>query len=189
MSTDSPVGRFSAVPVWLLRLPGRGASRALRGGRFVPTMPACSAARNELVNEDGSMILAPLLLQVVLTIVVYIALGVAKKRAVRRGEVDLERRALHGDAWPESVVKINNNIRNQFEVPVLFYVLVIVLWQLGAAGGLAQAAAWLFVGSRAVHAYVHTGTNYVPVRRAVFLFGCLMVLLMAGLATVALLAR
>ena len=68
------------------------------------------AIRNELI-------LLPLLAQVLLTILVYVALAVAKSRAVKRGQVDPERRALHADAWPESVQKINNNIRNQFEVP------------------------------------------------------------------------
>ena len=39
--------------------------------------------------------------------------------ALAHGEVDLARRGLTTTLWPESVVKINNNIRNQFEVPVL----------------------------------------------------------------------
>ena len=56
-------------------------------------------------------------LQILLTITVYVALVVAKSRAIQAGQVDLARRALHADAWPESVQKINNNIRNQFEVP------------------------------------------------------------------------
>jgi hypothetical protein len=127
------------------------------------------AIRNELI-------LLPLLAQVLLTILVYVALAVAKSRAVKRGQVDPERRALHADAWPESVQKINNNIRNQFEVPVLFYVLVIALLQLGAAGLAAQLLAWLFVASRAAHAWVHTGSNRVPIRRPLFMFGCVIVL-------------
>lgn len=130
-------------------------------------------------------IFLPLLLQVLLTVGVYVALAVAKARASKAGLVDAGRRALHADAWPENVQKINNNIRNQFEVPVLFYVLVIVLYQLGAAGMTAQVLAWLFVASRVVHAFVHTGANVVPVRRSVFLFGCLVVLAMLVLAIAA----
>jgi hypothetical protein len=84
-------------------------------------------------------------------------------------------------------MKINNNIRNQFELPVLFYVLTIVLWRLGETGTLALMVAWLFVASRIAHAYVHTGANYVPVRRRIFTFGWLVVLIMAGMAIRALL--
>jgi hypothetical protein len=130
-------------------------------------------------------IFLPLLVQVLLTVAVYVALVVTKKRAVKDGLVDLERRALHADAWPDNVQKINNNIRNQFEVPVLFYVLVLTLHQLDATGIAAQSLAWLFVASRLVHAYVHTGSNRVPVRRLVFMFGCVVVLAMLVLAVAA----
>jgi hypothetical protein len=140
------------------------------------------------VTIPNTYIFLPLLLQVLLTVAVYLALSVAKSRAVEQGLVDPQRRALHEDAWPESVQKINNNIRNQFEVPVLFYVLVITLYLLDAAGVLAQALAWLFVGSRMLHAYIHTGENYVPARRAVFMFGCVVVLAMLIVAIPAVLA-
>jgi len=130
----------------------------------------------------NNMILLPVLAQVLLTIIVYGTLVLAKAKAMKGGLVDLDRRALHDDAWPENVMKINNNIRNQFEVPVLFYVLTILLWQLNQTGVLAQSLAWLFVASRLVHAYIHTGSNYVPLRRNVFMFGCVVVLAMAGVA-------
>jgi hypothetical protein len=131
---------------------------------------------------QNTMIFLPVLLQVLLTILVYLVLSAAKSRAMKVGLVDLDRRALHNDAWPESVQKINNNIRNQFEVPVLFYVVVIILCMLDAAGALALLLAWLFVASRIVHAYIHLGSNYVPARRAVFTFGVLIVMVMLGQA-------
>jgi hypothetical protein len=134
------------------------------------------------VGNESTLIFLPVLGQVVLTLGVYVALARAKARAAEAGKVDEGRRALHDDAWPESVVKINNNIRNQFEMPVLFYLLVIVLWLLGAAGALAQLVAWLFFFSRLVHAYIHIGSNYVPHRRKAFMFGALMLMIMSVLA-------
>ncbi len=128
----------------------------------------------------GNLILVPALAQVLLTLVVYAALAVAKSRAVKGGLVDLDRRALHDDAWPDSVMKINNNIRNQYELPVLFYALTIMLWQLRETGVVAQSLAWLFVASRIIHAYIHIGSNHVPARRKVFMFGCVVVLAMTG---------
>lgn len=130
----------------------------------------------------NNTILLPVLAQVVLTITMYVALAVAKRKAVAAGLVDLERRALHEDAWPDSVRKINNNIRNQFEVPVLFYVTALILWQLGESGTRTLALAWSFVASRIVHAWVHTHSNIVPVRRKVFTFGVLAVAAMAAIA-------
>jgi len=131
--------------------------------------------------ERDSILLA-VLAQVLLTLVMYLTLTVAKARALKAGRVNLERRALYDDAWPEDVIQINNNIRNQFELPVLFYVVALILWQGGRDGLLVPALAWLFVVSRVVHAYIHTGANYVPARRKVFIFGWLVVLVMAGVA-------
>lgn len=129
-------------------------------------------------------ILAPVLVQVLLTSVMYIRLASAKKRAVAANEVDEARRALHDDAWPDYVRQINNNIRNQFEVPVLFYVLALALSSLRAADVVAQALAWLFVSSRVVHAAVHTGSNYVPMRRRIFTLGVLVLFAMTVLCAV-----
>src|SRR5262245_62516596 len=103
------------------------------------------------------LIFVPVLLQVLITLYAYVRLGSEKSKALSAGLVDQDRRALHEDAWPDSVIKINNNIRNQFELPVLFYVLVTVIWALNAAGTIAQAAAWLFALSRVAHLVVHTG--------------------------------
>lgn len=129
------------------------------------------------MNRD--LIFLPILVQVLLTLATYVLLIKTKIRAMKAGEVDMARRALHDDAWPESVMKINNNIRNQFEVPVLFYVLAFMLWALEAVNALTLAAAWLFAVSRIVHAWIHIGSNYVPNRRRVFTVGWWIVLAMA----------
>ena len=129
------------------------------------------------MNRD--LIFLPILVQVLLTLATYVLLIKAKIRAMKAGEVDMARRALFDDAWPESVMKINNNIRNQFEVPVLLYVLAFALWALEAVAWPALAAAWLFAISRIVHAWVHIGTNYVPNRRRAFTIGWWIVFAMA----------
>ena len=131
---------------------------------------------------NRNQIFGPLLVQVLLTLTIYVFLVFAKIRAMKTGQVDLKRRALHDDAWPESVMKINNNIRNQFELPVLFYAISIALWALEAVGVVALAAAWLFVASRIVHVYIHIVPNVVPVRGRAFTFGWVMVVVMAVLA-------
>ena len=128
------------------------------------------------------LIFLPVLIQVLLTIKQYILLLIAKKKAVAAGEVDLERRGLYDDAWPVSVIKINNSIRSQYEIPVLFYVLVGILWALDAIGPIAHALAWVFVLSRFAHAYIHTGSNFVPHRLRFFSLGVFSVILLALLA-------
>ena len=133
---------------------------------------------------NSSLIFLPVIAQIALTLYVFVALLGAKKKAVAAGEVDEERRALHEDAWPDSVQKINNNIRNQFEVPVLFYVLCVVLWASNGVSALSLAVASLFVLSRGCHVYVHTGSNFVPLRRNLFTIGVVMVIVLLVLCLV-----
>lgn len=120
-----------------------------------------------------SAIFLPLLANMLIVLVLYYLLGVRKKRACRQGTVDDQRRALHADAWPDDVMQVNNCIRNQFELPLLFYVLGVILWALNAVNLWVLVAAWAFVLLRCCHAYVHTGSNFLPLRRRLFTFATL----------------
>ena len=132
-------------------------------------------------------LLLPLLMQVLLVIVLYVALAIAKARAVRAGAVDERRRALYADAWPVGVQQINNSIGNQFQLPVLFMLQTLLLGQLGEQGWLAVGLGWAFVLSRCCHAWEHTHRNHVPTRRNWFMAGVLIVLLQCVVAGWALL--
>ncbi len=125
---------------------------------------------------ENDLIFLPVLIQVALTFWLYIYLAIAKTRAMKLGQVNEERRSLHDDAWPDNVLQINNSIRNQFEVPILFYVLVVVLWSVGSVNAFIHVLAWCFVLSRIIHAVIHTGSNYVPLRRKVFMAGCVVLM-------------
>ncbi len=131
-----------------------------------------------------NLVFLPVLVQITLVIALYAHLAIAKSRASRREEVDENRRALFDDAWPESVLKINNCIRNQFEIPVLFYVLTFILWGLGAVSAFVHVISWLFVATRIAHAVIHTGSNYVPLRRSVFSVGVLILLVLTLFALI-----
>ena len=113
----------------------------------------------------------PVVIQILLTVYLFVRLAVARAAAARQGLVNEERRALHDDAWPDSVIQVNNCVRNQFETPVLFYVLVILLWLTNSVNLYVHVFAWAYVFSRIVHASIHVGSNDVPRRRTVFIFG------------------
>ncbi|MEL6349970.1 MAG: MAPEG family protein, partial [Myxococcota bacterium] len=122
----------------------------------------------------STLLFWPVLLQILLTTSIYVRLLVVKRRAFATGEVDRKRVSIDPSAWPDSVIVVNNNLLNQFQVPVLFYVVSIVLVQLDAGGIVALGAAWVFVLSRAAHAFVHMSSNYVPYRLRLFSLGLLM---------------
>jgi hypothetical protein len=127
---------------------------------------------------NSNYILWPVLAQVFLTLTMLIMLGARKAKAVKAGTVNRQQAALNNRVWPEDVVKVSNNIANQFEVPVLFYVLCLVLYSINAVGMVAIVLAWLFALSRFAHAYVHIGSNYVPIRLRLFLLGCFVLIAM-----------
>lgn len=117
---------------------------------------------------EPKLIFWPVLAQVALTIFMFFRMAIVKARSLKAGDVDLSRRALHPDAWPDYVLKVTNNVRNQFEMPVLFYVVSLVLWALGEVHLATLTLAWAYVAFRVAHAYIHTGSNIVKYRLKVF---------------------
>ena len=136
---------------------------------------------------QASLILWPVLAQVFLTLLMFLLLAARKAKAVKAGLVDRQKVALNNKAWPDNVVQVSNNITNQFEVPVLFYVLALLLFSIDAVGVIALALSWVFVISRYIHGYIHTHSNYVPMRLRAYLIGSLAVMALFVIAVIALL--
>ena len=120
----------------------------------------------------------PVLAQVLWTFVVYIHLGVRRRRALVSRTTRPRDIALTDEAWPQDARQVSNNLRNQFESPVIFYVLCGVATYVGATDLLMAALAWIYVMFRVIHTYVHTTSNRVPVRGLVFAIGIIPVSLM-----------
>ncbi|MDP2800662.1 MAG: MAPEG family protein [Phreatobacter sp.] len=124
------------------------------------------------MNAGGLSLVWPVLAQVALTIVVLFVLGYFRRQALTARDVRLKDIALSGDTWPAKAKQAANNFTNQFETPVLFYVLAIMAIHVGATGWLMASFAWVFVATRVAHAYVHIGSNDLRIRPLVFLVGC-----------------
>ncbi|MDQ0319276.1 hypothetical protein QO002_001414 [Pararhizobium capsulatum DSM 1112] len=79
---------------------------------------------------------------------------------------------------PTPSATVARNLINQFELPMLFYIVCILLNITAGATYLALAVAWLFVASRCFHAFVHVTSNRLMVRQRLFLLGfvCVVVL-------------
>lgn len=138
---------------------------------------------------EQTQIFWPILAQIILTTAIFFILAARKAQAIKAGTEDRAKAALDNKAWNESVVKASNNIDNQFQTPVLFYVLCLVLYQLQAVTLFSLSLAWAYALSRYLHAYIHVGSNYVPNRLRVFLFGCVMLIIMTVVAVWAMLSH
>ncbi len=139
-----------------------------------------------MLTSTSGWILVPMTLQILLTLVVLVRLGRAKVAAFRAKEVNKERFGIDDDAWPDSVRLIDNNLRNQFETPVLFYVLCLTLYALNAGGWIAVVVATVYFFLRCLHAHEHTGRNYVIRRRQLFIYALTALLVLLVLTLVAL---
>ena len=131
---------------------------------------------------NQTIIFYPLLIQIMLVLLLYILLGIEKSKAVKAGTVDRKKTALHNDAWPDHVLRVSNNIANQFETPILFFVLSLLFFSLKAVDVTVLVLSCAYVASRIVHAYIHVTSNYVPKRRAVFMVGCVILIVLVVLA-------
>ena len=124
------------------------------------------------------MILLPLFVQVALTFALLFGTGGTRVAAIRRGEVKTRDIALGQQAWPQRPTKIANAFGNQFQTPVLFYVLVVLAILTKQADLLFVVMSWIFVVTRLVHAYIHVSSNYLSHRFYAFAAGAVVLLLM-----------
>jgi hypothetical protein len=123
-------------------------------------------------------VLLPLFVEVILTIVLMLRMGALRGRDFRTGAVKPQAVALREPNWPERTAQAANSFSNQFELPVLFYVLTILEWVTRHAGLLFVVLAWVFVILRVVHAYVHVTSNIVRLRGAVYSAGAVVLVVM-----------
>ena len=124
------------------------------------------------------MVLLPAFVQVALTFVLLIWMARVRTGSVSRGETKIRDIALGQPNWPDQPTQISNCFNSQFQLPLLFYVVVILAWVTRQADVIFVVLEWLFVLLRIGHAYVHTTSNHVPTRFRVFAVGMLVLLIM-----------
>ena len=110
------------------------------------------------------MVLLPVFIQIFLTFAILGVLGRARFGAAAKGEIKMGEIAVDETAWSPDVRKISNSFKNQFEMPVLFYVLVALNILTHTTNVFFVAMEWVFVLSRVAHAYIHCTSNYIPHR-------------------------
>ena len=122
--------------------------------------------------------LMPVFAQVALTCVLLFWMQFLRLRAVRRGLVPAYAVALREPNWPVRASQFAYSFSNQFELPVLFYVLMILEIITRHADLLFVTLAWIFVVLRWVHAFVHVTNNDVRVRGAFYGIGAIILVIM-----------
>ena len=114
-------------------------------------------------------ILYPVFAMMALTMFCMVRLGLLRWVAVRRGEIDPRYFSLfRGYEEPEKLAVYSRHVVNLFEAPLLFYVIVLIAFATGQSGEWLLGLAWIYVGLRLLHSYVHLTSNVVLIRFRIF---------------------
>ncbi|MBB5044975.1 MAPEG family protein [Shinella fusca] len=119
----------------------------------------------------------PMIAHVALVVVLYLLLSARRMRAVREGRARPEQFRENREEPADSLL-VRNSIANQFELPMLFYAVSILLYLVDADNPVTVAGGWLFVALRYAHAYVHVTSNRLRYRRPLFIAGMLVLVLL-----------
>ena len=126
----------------------------------------------------AGMVLLPVFVQVGLTFALLLAMATARTRSVQSGETKLKDIALRQPNWPERPTQIANCFSNQFELPVLFYVLIALALPLRHADLAIVLLSWVFVLTRFIHAGIFVTSNDVRPRSLAWFAGVIVLLIM-----------
>jgi hypothetical protein len=124
---------------------------------------------------NSALILYPAIAMFFFTMACIFAMGIARFRAIKNGEVKISFfRTYNEGTQPMRLHLLARHVQNHFEVPPLFYIGVVLVFATQSVSMVTLAFAWLFVFARLVHAYFHLGSNNVNYRFLAFGFGLLM---------------
>jgi hypothetical protein len=132
------------------------------------------------MNND--LILQPMIGMMLLTAVVWFYMYARRIPAMRKA-----RKPAQVYTTPDAVNYSAYNLKNLFELPVLYYALCLVLYVTAMVDQTYVVAAWLFFVFRVLHSIVHCTSNVVVVRFALYSVSALALWFMLGRAAVDLL--
>ena len=124
------------------------------------------------------MVLLPVFVLVGLAFALLLWMATARTRALTGKEIRLKDIALGQPNWPEHATQIGNCFSNQFELPVLFYILIAVALPLRHADLVIVLLSWVFVVTRFAHAGIFVTSNNVQQRSLAWFAGVLVLLAM-----------
>ncbi len=116
-------------------------------------------------------ILQPVAALMLLTLVVWVVMYARRFAYIISNKIEAQSVAspeLLNAVLPEAVNRPSNNLKNLFELPLIFYAVCISLLVLQEADAWFVNMAWAYVALRAAHSAVHCSLNIVLVRFAAY---------------------
>jgi len=123
-------------------------------------------------------VLLPVFVLVGLTFGLLLWMAGARREALVGGEAKIKDIALGQPNWPARATQIGNCFSNQFEMPLLFYVLIALALPLRHADLVIVMLSWVFVVTRFAHAGIFVTSNDLRQRSLVWFAGVLVLFAM-----------
>ena len=124
------------------------------------------------------MVLLPVFVLVGLTFALLLWMAGARRGALVGGQTKIRDIALGQQNWPVRATQIGNCYSNQFEMPLLFYILIALALPLRHADLVIVLLSWVFVVTRFVHAGIFVTSNDLGQRSLAWFAGVLVLFAM-----------
>jgi hypothetical protein len=123
-------------------------------------------------------VLLPVFVLVGLTFWLLFWMAGARRGALVGGETKVRDIALGQQNWPTRATQIGNCFKNQFELPLLFYILIALALPLRHADLVIVLLSWVFVVTRFAHAGIFVTSNDLKQRSLAWFAGVLVLFAM-----------
>jgi len=136
---------------------------------------------------DQTVIFNPFLAMMLLTLVVWIYMYVRRLSFIFSRRLDPKQMTPSELArlTPSRVSTPSDNLKNLFEMPTVFYAVVLYIYVTNKVDAVYVAAAWTFFLFRALHSVVHCTFNFIPLRFVLYVISAMAVWFMVVRAAIA----
>ena len=122
---------------------------------------------------DNALLLYPSSLMIFLTFFLYLKNYLDNVKATKSQKIKFGYFQVYKGDVPDYIALSRQTLKNQFELPILFYFLVAIQISFDNLDFIALSLSWIFVLSRYTHCYIRLTSNYVPYRASLFKLGLL----------------
>jgi hypothetical protein len=126
-------------------------------------------------------IFSPFFAMILLTFIVWVYMYIRRIRFITRRQLTPEelQPIAFAQLSPPSVYNPSDNLKNLFEIPIIFYGIALYLFVTKQVDTVYMMAAWSFVLGRVMHSAVHCTINLVMLRFYLYLFSTIAIWFMA----------
>ncbi|WP_377480849.1 MAG: MAPEG family protein [Microcoleus anatoxicus] len=123
-------------------------------------------------------IFSPFFATVFLTLIVWVYMYIRRISFITSRKLSQKELSVPGtlaQISPPNVSNPSDNLKNLFEIPIIFYALILYLFITNQVDAVYVNVAWIFVVFRALHSAVHCTFNLIILRFYLYLFSTLAV--------------